>query len=51
MMPNSDSIDASADWREFRVSVDDIEAATGQDFLSDVDPGVQAEVEARIDNQ
>lgn len=52
MMPNSDSqISLSADWHNFRVSVDAIEAATGDNFLSDVDPTVQAVVEARVDNQ
>jgi endonuclease G, mitochondrial len=52
MMPNSDSeIDDSADWRDFRVSVDDIEAATGNDLLSDVAPDVQASVEANVDDQ
>jgi endonuclease G len=52
MMPNEDSqISLSADWHSFRVSVDSIEAATGQNFLSDVDPAVQAVVEARVDNQ
>ena len=52
MMPNADSqIGASAPWRNFRVSVDAIEAATGDDFLSDVDPSVQAVIEARVDNQ
>ena len=52
MMPNADSqISASAPWRNFRVSVDAIEAATGDDFLSDVDPAVQAVIEARVDNQ
>ncbi len=52
MMPNADSqISLTADWRDFRVSVDSIEAATGDDFLSDVDPAVQAVVEARVDNQ
>ena len=51
MMPNADAqISASAPWRNFRVSVDAIEAATGDDFLSDVDPGVQAVIEARVDN-
>lgn len=51
MMPNSDSqISLSADWHNFRVSVDAIEAATGDNFLSDVDPTVQAVVEARVDN-
>jgi DNA/RNA endonuclease G (NUC1) len=31
--------------------VDAIEAATGDDFLSNVDPAVQAVIEARVDNQ
>ncbi len=52
LMPNENSqISASADWHTFRVSVDSIEAATGQNFLSDVDPAIQAIVEARVDNQ
>ena len=52
MMPNEDAqISQSADWHTFRVSVDAIEAATGYDFLSDVDPAVQAVIEARVDNQ
>jgi endonuclease G len=51
MMPNENSqISISADWHTFRVSVDSIEAATGDNFLSDVDPAVQAVVEARVDN-
>jgi endonuclease G, mitochondrial len=52
MMPNENNlISKSADWHSFRVSVDAIEAATGDNFLSDVDPAVQAIVEARVDNQ
>jgi endonuclease G, mitochondrial len=51
MMPNEDSqISRTADWHSFRVSVDSIEAATGENFLSDVDPAVQAVIEARVDN-
>jgi endonuclease G len=51
MMPNENSqISISADWHNFRVSVDSIEAATGNNFLSDVDPTVQAVVESRVDN-
>ena len=51
LMPNSDSqISPTASWRNFRVSVDAIEAQTGHDYLSDVDPAVQAVVEARVDN-
>jgi endonuclease G, mitochondrial len=52
LMPNEDTqISISADWHTFRVSVDAIEAMTGYNFLSDVDPAVQAVVEARVDNQ
>jgi endonuclease G len=52
MMPNENNqISRTADWHSFRVSVDAIEAATGDNFLSDVDPAVQAVVEARVDNQ
>ena len=50
LMPNDDSkISITADWHNFRVSVDSIEALTGYDFLSDVDPAVQSVVEARVD--
>jgi endonuclease G, mitochondrial len=52
LMPNDDAlISKTADWHTFRVSVDTIEAMTGYDFLSDVDPAIQAVIEARIDNQ
>jgi endonuclease G, mitochondrial len=52
MIPNRDAqVALSADWHTFRVSVDQIEAETGFDFLSDVSPAVQAVVEARVDNQ
>lgn len=52
MMPNENNlISRTADWHTFRVSVDSIEAATGENFLSDVDPAVQAVIEARVDNQ
>jgi endonuclease G len=52
MMPNENAqISRTADWRTFRVSVDAIEAATGDNFLSDVDPAVQSVIEARVDNQ
>jgi endonuclease G len=52
MMPNENNqISRTADWRTFRVSVDSIEAATGDNFLSDVDPAVQSVIEARVDNQ
>jgi endonuclease G len=52
MMPNENAqISRTADWHSFRVSVDAVEAATGDNFLSDVDPAVQAVIEARVDNQ
>ena len=52
LMPNDDALIAkSADWHNYRVTVDAIEALTGYDFLADVDPAVQAVVEARVDNQ
>jgi endonuclease G, mitochondrial len=50
MMPNDDSqISLGADWRNYRVSVDAIEAQTGDDYLSDVPAAVQAVIEARTD--
>lgn len=52
LMPNSNSeISQSDDWQNFRVSVDEIEAVTGHDFLSDVDPDVQDVIEATVDDQ
>ena len=52
LMPNENTqIGKFDDWHNFRVSVDVIEAQTGYDFLSDVDPAVQAVVEARVDTQ
>jgi endonuclease G, mitochondrial len=51
LMPNQNSqISVSTPWRNFRVTVDAIEAATGYNLLSDVDPTVQSVVEARVDN-
>jgi endonuclease G len=52
LMPNDNAlINKLDDWHTFRVSVDSIEALTGYDFLSDVDPSIQAVIEARVDNQ
>jgi endonuclease G, mitochondrial len=51
LMPNRDSqISLSTPWQNFRVTVDQIEALTGHDYLSDVDPAIQAVIEARVDN-
>jgi len=50
LVPNNNSISSSTPWRNFRVTVDSIEALTGHNYLSDVDPAIQSVVEARIDN-
>jgi endonuclease G len=50
VMPNNNSISTSSPWRGYRVSVDSIEAQTGFDLLSDIDPAVESVIEARIDN-
>lgn len=36
-------------WRDFRVSVDQIEAKTGYDFLSNVPAEIQKAIESRVD--
>ncbi|SET37290.1 DNA/RNA non-specific endonuclease [Hymenobacter actinosclerus] len=46
--PNDNAL--SADWSQYRVSVDAIEAATGLDLLSAVPTSVQQVLEARVDN-
>jgi endonuclease G len=52
LIPNDDSAISPGDsWRQFRISVDDIEELTGLDFLSAVDPAVQAVIESRVDTQ
>lgn len=48
IMPNSN--DLNTNWRSYRVSVDDIEAATGYDLLSELPASLQAVIEARVDN-
>ena len=48
-MPNVTGI-RSASWQSYRTSVDKVEAATGLNFLSNVDPSIQAVIEARVDN-
>ncbi|MCA8830328.1 DNA/RNA non-specific endonuclease [Hymenobacter pini] len=45
--PNDNSINTN--WGQYRTSVDAIEAATGLDLLSAVDPAVQQIVESRVD--
>ena len=49
-MPNENSIGIATSWKNFRVSVDDIEAATGYDLLTNLPAAVQTVVESRVDN-
>ncbi|MEQ9667435.1 MAG: DNA/RNA non-specific endonuclease [Coleofasciculus sp. G2-EDA-02] len=50
MIPNSDEV-AGMDWRDYRVSVDMVEAATGYNFLSNVSTSIQDEIESRLDKE
>jgi DNA/RNA endonuclease G (NUC1) len=47
-IPNNNNI--SGNWKNYRVSVDAIEAATGYDFLQRLPASLQAVLEARVDN-
>ncbi|UFP96869.1 DNA/RNA non-specific endonuclease [Gloeobacter morelensis MG652769] len=49
-IPNGPRI-KDAGWREFRVNVDRIEAATGYNLLSGVPENIQALLESRLDNR
>jgi endonuclease G len=48
-MPNTQRV-ANTAWRDYRVSIDVLEAATGYDFLSNLPAGIQAAIESRVDN-
>jgi endonuclease G len=48
-MPNTQTVN-SQPWGNYRVSVDDLEATLGYDFLSNVSPAIQAAIEANADN-
>lgn len=50
IMPNTQGI-RNNDWRQYRVSVDQVEALTGFDFFSNVPTNIQAVIEAQVDNQ
>ncbi|HZT58599.1 MAG TPA: DNA/RNA non-specific endonuclease [Pyrinomonadaceae bacterium] len=50
IMPNTQGIRNNT-WQQYRVSVDQVEALTGYDFFSNVDPSIQAVIESRVDNQ
>ena len=40
----------SSNWQKYRVSVDQLEAKTGYDFLSQVPSSVQKKIESKVDN-
>jgi endonuclease G len=48
-IPNTQGI-RTADWRDYRVSVDTLESLTGYDFLSQVPTSIQSVIEAQIDS-
>jgi endonuclease G len=48
-IPNAQGV-RTADWRNYRVSVDSIESLTGYDFLSQVSTSIQSVIEAQVDN-
>ena len=50
LMPNTQGI-RTADWKTYRVSVDQIETLTSYDFLSAVPVSIQSVIESRVDNQ
>lgn len=47
-MPNNQGIKTKK-WQSFRVSVDQLEQATGYDFLSAVDANIQKSLESKVD--
>lgn len=51
IMSNVPPINRNAPWRNFRVTVDQVETLTGFDFFSNLDPKLQARLEARPDLQ
>ncbi|MBP7821431.1 MAG: DNA/RNA non-specific endonuclease [Saprospiraceae bacterium] len=48
-IPNKNSVNLSS-WAQYRVSVDDIEQATGYNILSNISTSLQNYVEARVDD-
>jgi endonuclease G len=50
VMPNTQGI-RTADWKTYRVSVDQVETLTGYDFFSNVPASIQSVIESRVDNQ
>jgi endonuclease G len=50
IMPNTQGI-RTADWKTYRVSVDQVETLTGYDFFSNVPATIQSVIESKVDNQ
>ncbi|UBF27474.1 DNA/RNA non-specific endonuclease [Kovacikia minuta CCNUW1] len=50
LMPNQQGIKQNS-WKSFRKSVDEIEALTGYNFLSNVSAAIQDVIEARVDDE
>lgn len=48
-MPNMQTVNSNT-WGYYRTSVDAIEAATGNDFISNVPTAIQSVIEAAVDN-
>lgn len=51
IVPNQPPLDINATWRQFRVSVDAVEALTGYNFFSNVPKITQEQIERRKDRQ
>jgi endonuclease G, mitochondrial len=47
-IPNDNSVGTNS-WKNYRVSVDELERLTGYDFLSNVSTEIQAVIEGRVD--
>jgi endonuclease G len=50
IMPNTQGI-RTANWKNYRVSVDQVETLTGYDFFSNVPASIQNVIESVVDNQ
>jgi endonuclease G, mitochondrial len=48
-MPNSQGIKLNK-WQSYRVSIDEVEQATGFNFFSDIPENIQAAIESKVDN-
>ncbi|MFM9905910.1 MAG: DNA/RNA non-specific endonuclease [Pyrinomonadaceae bacterium] len=51
IISNIPPINRNAPWRNYRVTVDQVEALTGYDFFSNLNPRLQARMESRADTQ